>query len=143
MAHLKKKPEMHIGRHRFTSYPCTQVGTNRQAFSFLLSLYDAKMQQPLSTYVLHIEIERGRSYEKCLNILVLKQAFLMLQTSEGRGFESRHRILDGHFTQIFVVKIVLLEKDEYKRKRGRGWPIFLKKNIALKTYSSVSTSAAS
>ena len=82
------------------------------------------MQQPLSTYVLHIEIERGRSYEKYLNILVLKQAFLMLQTSEGRGFESRHRILDGHFTQIFVVKIVLLEKDEYKRKRGRGWPIF-------------------
>ena len=27
--------------------------------------------------------------------------------SEGRGFESRHRILDGHFSHIFVVKIVL------------------------------------
>ena len=27
--------------------------------------------------------------------------------SKGRGFESRHRILDGHFSHIFVVKIVL------------------------------------
>ena len=27
--------------------------------------------------------------------------------SGGRGFESRHRILDGHFLRIFVVKIVL------------------------------------
>ena len=25
--------------------------------------------------------------------------------SKGRGFESRHRILDGHFSHIFVVKI--------------------------------------
>ena len=25
--------------------------------------------------------------------------------SEGRGFESRHRILDGHFSHIFVVKL--------------------------------------
>ena len=27
--------------------------------------------------------------------------------SEGHGFESRHRILDGHFSHIFVVKIVM------------------------------------
>ena len=27
--------------------------------------------------------------------------------SKGCGFESRHRILDGHFSHIFVVKIVL------------------------------------
>ena len=27
--------------------------------------------------------------------------------SEGRGFKSLHRILDGHFPHIFVVKIVL------------------------------------
>ena len=26
---------------------------------------------------------------------------------EGRGLESRHRILDGHFSHIFVVKIVM------------------------------------
>ena len=26
--------------------------------------------------------------------------------SEGHGFESRHRILDGHFPHIFVVKII-------------------------------------
>ena len=27
--------------------------------------------------------------------------------SKGRGFESRHHILDGHFSHIFVVRIVL------------------------------------
>ena len=42
--------------------------------------------------------------------------------SEGRGFESQHSILDGH---LFVVKIVMFVwKDEKKRKRVRGWPIF-------------------
>ena len=29
---------------------------------------------------------------------------------EGRGFESQHRVLDGHFSHIFVVKIVMFEK---------------------------------
>ena len=28
--------------------------------------------------------------------------------SKGHGFESRHRILDGHFSHIFVVKIVMM-----------------------------------
>ena len=28
--------------------------------------------------------------------------------SEGGGFESRHHILDGHFSLIFVVKIVMM-----------------------------------
>ena len=28
--------------------------------------------------------------------------------SKGRGFESRHRILDGLFSHIFVVKIVMM-----------------------------------
>ena len=28
--------------------------------------------------------------------------------SEGRGFESRHCILDGRFSHIFVVKIVMM-----------------------------------
>ena len=27
--------------------------------------------------------------------------------SEGCGFKSRHHILDGHFSHIFVVKIVM------------------------------------
>ena len=39
---------------------------------------------------------------------------------EGRGFESWHRILDGHFSHIFVVKLYcLFEKTENKQKRGR------------------------
>ena len=28
--------------------------------------------------------------------------------SKGCGFESQHRKLDGHFSHIFVVKIVML-----------------------------------
>ena len=28
--------------------------------------------------------------------------------SKGRGFESRHHILDGIFSHIFVVKIVMM-----------------------------------
>ena len=27
--------------------------------------------------------------------------------SEGHGFKSQHRILDGHFSHLFVVKIVM------------------------------------
>ena len=48
--------------------------------------------------------------------------------SKGCGFESRHRILDGHFSHIFVVKIcnVCLKRPKINEKRP-GWPIFLKK----------------
>ena len=48
-------------------------------------------------------------------------------------FESQHGILDGHnFLHIFVVRIVMFVwKDESKRKRGRGWPIFTKKEGQL------------
>ena len=43
--------------------------------------------------------------------------------SEGRGFESRHRILDGHFLTYICCEIVLFVwKDENKRKRGRDDP---------------------
>ena len=28
--------------------------------------------------------------------------------SRGHGFESQHQILDGHFSHLFVVKIVLI-----------------------------------
>ena len=28
--------------------------------------------------------------------------------SKGRGYESRHRILDGHFSHIFVVNIEIM-----------------------------------
>ena len=36
--------------------------------------------------------------------------------SKGRGFESQCRILDGHFSHIVVVKIVMFEKTKNKRK---------------------------
>ena len=45
--------------------------------------------------------------------------------SEGRGFKSQHGLLDGHFSHLFVVKIVkFVSKDENKRKRGRRCPLF-------------------
>ena len=40
--------------------------------------------------------------------------------SKGREFESRHRLLDGHFSHWFVVKIVLFEKAENKQKEAEG-----------------------
>ena len=43
--------------------------------------------------------------------------------SEGREFESRHRIQDGHFF-ILICCIFCLKETENKRKRGRGWHIF-------------------
>ena len=36
--------------------------------------------------------------------------------SKGRGFESQHRILDGHFSHLFVVKIVMFEKMKINEK---------------------------
>ena len=49
--------------------------------------------------------------------------------SEGHGFESRHRILDGHFFAYICCKNcndVDLKRPK-KRKRDRRWPIFKKK----------------
>ena len=44
--------------------------------------------------------------------------------SKSREFKSWHRILDGRFFHLFVVKIIMcVWKDENKWKRGRGWPI--------------------
>ena len=44
---------------------------------------------------------------------------------KGCGFESQILKLDGHFSHLFVVKIVLFSlKDKNKRKRGREVPIF-------------------
>ena len=42
--------------------------------------------------------------------------------SEGLGFESWRRILDGH--DIVSQLVVCLKQNENKRKRGRSWPIF-------------------
>ena len=44
--------------------------------------------------------------------------------SEGHGFESRHRILDGHFSHIFVVKIcnVCLKRPKINKKEAGVGP---------------------
>ena len=48
--------------------------------------------------------------------------------SKGRGFESQHRILDGHFSHLFALKIVMfVQKYENKQKRGRGWSMLEKR----------------
>ena len=48
--------------------------------------------------------------------------------SEGRGFESEHRILDEHFLHIFVVKIcnVCLKRPKINEKEAEVGP-FLKR----------------
>ena len=41
--------------------------------------------------------------------------------SKGCGFKSQHRILDGRFSNIFVVEIVMtVWKDENKWEKGPG-----------------------
>ena len=45
--------------------------------------------------------------------------------SNGRRFESRHHILDGHFSHIFVVKLYcLFEKTEINKKEAGVGPFF-------------------
>ena len=45
--------------------------------------------------------------------------------SKGHGFVSQYRILNGHYSHLFVVQMVIFVwKDENKQKRGRGWHIF-------------------
>ena len=51
--------------------------------------------------------------------------------SKDLGLKSQFHILNGHFFTLICCKKLycLLEKTENKRKRGRGWPIFIKKTI--------------
>ena len=53
--------------------------------------------------------------------------------SDGRGFKSWCRILDGHniFSHSVVRIVMFFWKDENKRKRGQGWTIFLKKMTCI------------
>ena len=61
-----------------------------------------------------------------LNILLAFKNGLVVMggdsCSKGHGFESRHRILDGHFFTYICCKNLqcLFEKTKNKRKRGRG-----------------------
>ena len=48
--------------------------------------------------------------------------------SEGRGFESRHSILDGHFSHQFVVKkfmdVCLKKTEKVNQKEVGDGPLF-------------------
>ena len=46
--------------------------------------------------------------------------------SEGRGFESRHHILDGHFFTYICCKNWLFEKTEINEKEAGIGPFFKK-----------------
>ena len=50
--------------------------------------------------------------------------------TEACVFESQHQTHDGHFSHIFVLQLCFLFFYNYdvclkRRKRGRGWPIFI------------------
>ena len=52
--------------------------------------------------------------------------------SKGHGYESRHCILDGHFSHVFLVELYcLIEKTENKQKRGQVGPVIFKKSQLL------------
>ena len=55
--------------------------------------------------------------------------------SEGHGFKSRRRILDGHniISQIFVVRIVICvdKKTKINEKEAEGGPFLKKENGKL------------
>ena len=50
---------------------------------------------------------------------------------KGHGFKSRSRILDGHFFTLICCKNcnVCLRRPKINKKRGRCWPVFLKKLV--------------
>ena len=58
--------------------------------------------------------------------------------SKGRGFESRHCILDGHFSHIFVVKIchVYLKRPKINEKEAGVGPFFKKLTLSAFTITS-------
>ena len=48
--------------------------------------------------------------------------------SEGRGFESHHSILDGHFfTYICCKNVMFVDKTKISEKEAVDGPFFLKK----------------
>ena len=57
--------------------------------------------------------------------------------SKGRGFESQRRILDGHFSHLLVVKIVMFEKTKINEKEAGEGP-FKKISIISKAISFIS-----
>ena len=47
--------------------------------------------------------------------------------SEGHGFESKYRLLDGHFSHLFIAKIVMLfEKIKINEQEDGDGPFFKK-----------------
>ena len=79
---------------------------------------------PIKERVIHLKHSKGGSP----GLVVMGDNSCL----KGRGFESRHRVLDGHiFTLICCKHCILFVKTENKRKRGRVWPIFFLKKEML------------
>ena len=54
--------------------------------------------------------------------------------SKGREFESQHNILNGHFSHLFVVKIVMFETTKINEKEAGDGPFFIKRLLQEPTY---------
>ena len=79
-------------------------------FTVYLDLFDLKLDFEMPGYVMST---------RCQDMVEAKK---YLQ-SEGREFESWHRILD-HFSHLFVVNLCCcLKTTKNKCKRGWAWPI--------------------
>ena len=57
-----------------------------------------------------------------------------MRCTEGHGFESLHCILDGHFSHIFVVKIVMFEKTKFNEKEAEDG-LFKKPSLTYQAWS--------
>ena len=56
---------------------------------------------------------------------------------KGRGFESQHRIVNGHFSHLIVVKFeCLFERTKINKKRP-GKAIFIKKRICRRNWAAL------
>ena len=52
--------------------------------------------------------------------------------SKGHGFESQYHILDGHFSKLFVVKIVTFVWKDEKETRDGAFLVVLMRSIGTK-----------
>ena len=105
---------------------------------FVLNV-DKKMTHPSKASLVILKSKRPFNcsnyykFQTCLKMVKLGgNAGLVVIVGDsyckGHEFQSWHHILDGHFSHLFVVKFVIcVWNDTNKLKRGRGWPIFLKK----------------
>ena len=115
--------ELHWEREKVI-YELAYDGRNK-SFRIMLACVFLSYLLSLSLYYSHIGIYSLILVSVLKNSLLGRSPGLVVMggdsCSEGCGRKSQHRTLDGHFSHLFVVKIVMFVwKEENKLKRGAG-----------------------